>query len=140
MTAITGLKRKEWEPVQVKLVEPLDLRNAALGPRGYKLKPVKSGKATLEKVLRAREQGQQQQPAAMEHDGDDAPAAAPAVKRQRAEGVPYRNVSRCRGPCGCVPACSAHGLRDTHAHAAAELTLLPARPSPGVWQGVEGRG
>ena len=95
-------KCKEWEPKQVELKEPLDLRHAALGPRGYKLKPVKTGKRTLEKILQAQEQ-LAEQPMAMDHDGDEA-GLAPAVKRQKAEGVPYRNVSSeiiCNGnrPC-----------------------------------------
>lgn len=81
-------KRKEWEPKQVELKEPLDLRHAALGPRGYKLKPVKTGTRTLEKIRRAQEQPVEQP---MDHDGEV--EVAPAVKRQKAEGVPYRNVS-----------------------------------------------
>lgn len=73
----------------------MDLRHASLGPRGYKLKPIKTGTSSLLKAQRAAAEAEQQQ-----HDGmdTDAPAepepyAAPAVKRQRAEGVAYRNVS-----------------------------------------------
>jgi hypothetical protein len=84
-------KRKEWEPKQVEVKEALDLRHASLGPRGYKVRPVKTGKSTYEKILRAQQQPEEQ-PMAMEHDGDDM-EIAPAVKRQRAEGVAYRNVS-----------------------------------------------
>eukprot|EP00882_Tetradesmus_deserticola_P007239 GHRQ01007626.1.p1 GENE.GHRQ01007626.1~~GHRQ01007626.1.p1 ORF type:complete len:198 (+),score=88.61 GHRQ01007626.1:442-1035(+) len=84
-------KRKEWEPKQVEVKEALDLRHASLGPRGYKLKPVKTGTRTLKKILRAQQQPEEQL-VAMDHDGDDV-EIAPAVKRQRAEGVAYRNVS-----------------------------------------------
>jgi hypothetical protein len=71
----------------------MDLRHAALGPRGYKLKPVKSGLSSLRKVQQAAEQ-QQQEPQGMDTDAAELePYAAPAVKRQRAEGVAYRNVS-----------------------------------------------
>lgn len=91
MTTENSRKRKEWEPKQVELKDALDLRHAALGPRGYKLKPVKSGKRTLEKILQAKEEPEEQ-PMTMDHDGDDE-VAAPAVKRQKAEGVAYRNVS-----------------------------------------------
>jgi hypothetical protein len=93
--------------LQVELKEPMDLRHASLGPRGYKLKPIKSGPATLHKVLAAQQQQEQRQqhdvPQGMETDEGPAaaaaaaaaaePYAAPAVKRQRAEGVAYRNVS-----------------------------------------------
>lgn len=82
-------KRKEWEPKQIELKEALDLRHAALGPRGYKLKPVKTGNRTLEKILQAQEE-LPEQPMAMDHDEAE---VAPAVKRQKAEGVAYRNVS-----------------------------------------------
>lgn len=81
--------------VQVELKEAMDLRHAALGPRGYKLKPVKSGLSSLRKVQQAAEQ-QQQEPQGMDTDAaEPEPYAAPAVKRQRAEGVAYRNVSAC---------------------------------------------
>lgn len=82
-------KRKEWEPKQVEVKDALDLRHAAMGPRGYKVKPVKGGKSTYEKILKSQQP--EEQPVAMEHDDDM--EVAPAVKRQRAEGVPYRNVS-----------------------------------------------
>jgi hypothetical protein len=86
--------------VQVELKEAMDLRHAALGPRGYKLKPVKSGLSSLRKVQQAAEQAEQQQqePQGMDTDAaEPEPYAAPAVKRQRAEGVAYRNVSACNG-------------------------------------------
>jgi len=72
----------------------IDLRHAALGPRGYKLKPIKSGTSSLLKVQHAAAQLQQQadEPQGMDTDAAE-PYAAPAVKRQRAEGVAYRNVS-----------------------------------------------
>lgn len=92
----TGKKRKldDWEPKQVELKGAIDLRHAALGPRGYKLKPIKSGTSSLLKVQHAAAQLQQQadEPQGMDTDAAE-PYAAPAVKRQRAEGVAYRNVS-----------------------------------------------
>ncbi|KAF6258913.1 ribosomal protein S7e-domain-containing protein [Scenedesmus sp. NREL 46B-D3] len=92
-------KRKEWEPKQVEVKEALDLRHASLGPRGYKIRPVKTGKRTYEKILRAQQQPEEQ-PMAMDHDGDDM-EVAPAVKRQRAEGVAYRNHAAPAGDVSC---------------------------------------
>lgn len=101
--AATGNTRKrkllEWEPKQVVVKEAMDLRGAALGPRGYKVRPVKSGPSTYKKILAAQAAAaagdggteQQQQPAAMIDDNEA--VVAPAVKRQKAEGVAYRNVS-----------------------------------------------
>lgn len=80
---------------QVVLKDSVDLRHAALGPRGYKLKPIKSGLSSLKKVQQAaaQQEQQQQEPEGMDTDGAPEPYAAPAVKRQKAEGVAYRNVS-----------------------------------------------
>lgn len=75
---------------QVELKDAIDLRHASLGPRGYKVKPIKSGTSSLQKVQAAA--AQQDEPHGMDTDTAE-PYAAPAVKRQRAEGVPYRNVS-----------------------------------------------
>lgn len=80
----------------MELKEAVDLRHAALGPRGYKLKPIKSGTSSLLKVQQAAAQLEQQadEPQGMDTDAaEPEPYAAPAVKRQRAEGVAYRNVS-----------------------------------------------
>jgi hypothetical protein len=76
------------------LKDAVDLRHASLGPRGYKVKPIKSGTSSLLKVQAAAAAAEQQQDEPQGMDTDTAePYAAPAVKRQRAEGVPYRNVS-----------------------------------------------
>ncbi|GBF87834.1 hypothetical protein Rsub_00546 [Raphidocelis subcapitata] len=86
-----------WEPAQeTREYETVDLRHAALGPKGYKVNPIKSS--------RKRKMGEQpeDQPQAMDRDDGGAEAAAaaaaaaeppPAAKRQRVEGEPYRTVS-----------------------------------------------
>lgn len=92
MTAV-GRKRKEWEPKQVELKDAIDLRHAALGPRGYKLKPIKTGKSTLRKVQQAQQEPEAMHQVAMDHDMEEDESAAPAAKRQKADGVAYRTVS-----------------------------------------------
>lgn len=83
-----------WEPIQEsRELDPIDLRNAALGPKGYKVNPIKSSRKR--KLDEEPEEEQQQQPESMEHDGAEAAAVEPppAAKRQRIEGEPYRTVS-----------------------------------------------
>jgi len=75
--------QREWEPTQVVMKEPVDLRFAALGPRGYKINPVKSRK-------RGREEVEDAGPVPMDHDE---PMASELPKRQRVEGEAYRKVS-----------------------------------------------
>ncbi|KIZ01821.1 hypothetical protein MNEG_6141 [Monoraphidium neglectum] len=86
-----------WEPAQEskELGDPVDLRGAALGPKGYKVNPIKtSRKRKIEEPQDdVMEEQQQQQPEAMDADGGAGAAAAPGAKRQRVEGEPYRTVS-----------------------------------------------
>lgn len=82
-----------WEPSQEskEMGDPVDLRHAALGPKGYKVNPIKSSrKRKLGDVVE-----EVQEPVSMDHDGDQTAAAEPsqAPKRQRVEGEPYRTVS-----------------------------------------------
>ena len=82
-TMVEAQPQREWEPTQVVMKEPVDLRFAALGPRGYKINPVKSRK-------RVREEVEDAGPVAMDHDE---PMASELPKRQRVEGEAYRRVS-----------------------------------------------
>lgn len=88
-----------WEPKQeAKDKLTVDLRSAALGPKGFKVNPIKtSRKRRLDDDGEAEEQQQQQQsrqPEAMDTDGQASADAAPSAKRRRvAEGEPYRTVS-----------------------------------------------
>lgn len=84
----------DWEPVQeVQGRDPVDLRGAARGPKGYKVNPIKtSRKRKLEDQQDSVLEGQ---PEAMDADGSGAAVveAEIAPKRQRVEGEPYRTVS-----------------------------------------------
>jgi hypothetical protein len=97
-----------WEPAQEskELGDPVDLRGAALGPKGYKVNPIKtSRKRKIEEPQDdVMEEQQQQQPEAMDADGGAGAAAAPGAKRQRVEGEPYRTVRRAAWAGTCMPA------------------------------------
>lgn len=81
-----------WEPLQEAAGKaPLDLRAAALGPKGYKINPIKSSrKRRLGDAEEEAALSEVQQPVAMDADGGE---LAPAAKRRRVgEGEPYRTV------------------------------------------------
>jgi len=74
-------------------MEPIDLRAAALGPKGYKINPIKSSrKRRLGDDIAAGTAAAEAQAELMEHDGAAA-EQPPAPKRQRVEGEPWRTVS-----------------------------------------------
>lgn len=90
----------DWEPAQEsrdKLI--VDLRAAALGPKGYKINPLKTSRKRRiedeeeEQQQEEREREQRQRPQAMDEDAGG--GQAPAAKRRRvvAEGEPWRTVS-----------------------------------------------
>ncbi|KAI8474028.1 MAG: hypothetical protein J3K34DRAFT_518528 [Monoraphidium minutum] len=89
----------DWEPAQEvrELGEPVDLRGAALGPKGYKINPIKSSRKRKlgDDIEAGGGGGYGGGPEAMDADGGgEAAAAAQGAKRQRVgEGEPYRVVS-----------------------------------------------
>ena len=107
-----------WAPAQEsREQEPLDLRFTALGPKGYKVNPIKTSRKRKIGDYAGEEA---QRVEAM--DTDAAAAAAlqppPAAKRQRVEGEPYRTVRR-------------HGRHRVniqhHARSSVRTALHPAR-------------
>jgi hypothetical protein len=111
---------REWEPTQVVSREPVDLRFAALGPKGYKIRPVKSRK-------RGREEVEDAGPVPMEHD-EAMDTELP--KRQRVEGEAYRKVCRCDSSIELPHNLDVYGCRLLYpqaAEAAAWMMMLPFR-------------
>lgn len=82
-------ERKEWEPSQVQLKEPVDLRFAGTAPRGYRINPIRSRKRTREE-LDALANPEQPEDMAI----DEEPAAADVPKRQRLDAEVFRKVGR----------------------------------------------
>jgi hypothetical protein len=89
-----------WEPSQEKQQEnPVDLRAAALGPKGFKINPLKTSRKR--KIGDEEAEAAAALPCTMDHDsGDAALEPPPGAKRQRVEGEPYRTVRCCRGAAG----------------------------------------
>jgi hypothetical protein len=93
--------RKEWEPAQVKLKEPVDLRFAGTAPRGYRINPIHSRKRTREDIEAL---ANPEQPDDMAIDEDEAAAEVP--KRQRLNAEMFRKVGRrteSLSPCSSRP-------------------------------------
>lgn len=94
----------DWEPAREskEMGDPVDMRGAALGPKGYKINPIKSSrkrKLDEQPLVDAMDEGEEQQqrrtrqqPEAMDADNGAAEEAR-GTKRQRVEGKPYRTVS-----------------------------------------------
>lgn len=85
----------EWVPTQYKQPEILDYREAKMGPKGYKVNPVKSRKRTREEVEKeVQDADPEEVQAEMEVDEDMQEASG---KRQKgADGVkliPVRSMS-----------------------------------------------